>query len=186
MKPKQNLFIASKASYVRGGRPAVTCILCGIIQGDPKVESLVVYQTQGMVVCMNLYPYSPGHVMIFPKRHIRDPRELTEAESTEIKHLMDGSMNILEKQLSCQGFNIGLNVGPAGGASIAHLHWHVVPRFRNEVGFIDIIGGSKIIIADPVVLRAELVASYENYFSPEKPKEKPSQKGKKAKAKPKP
>lgn len=162
MQPRKNLFLASKYAYVRGGRPKVTCIFCGILAGDPRVESLVVHKTELNFVCLNLYPYSPGHVMVVPNRHVKDPRELNDKEEREIQSLMKLSMTLLEENLHCQGFNLGLNIGVAGGASIAHLHWHVVPRYRNETGFIDIIGGSKIIIVDPLELQKDLTAAFAN------------------------
>ncbi len=164
MVERKNLFVASKYEYVRGGRPPVTCILCGVLLGDPSVESLVVYKGTHLWVCLNLYPYSPGHVMIFPKRHIKDPRDMTPEETAEWKTLLDGSLDILEGHYHCHGFNVGLNLGPAGGASIAHLHWHVVPRYRNETGFMDIIGGAKIIIADPRDVQKDLEAAYAKRF----------------------
>lgn len=166
MPKRNNLFVANKYNYVRGGRPNVTCILCGVLEGDPKVESLLVHEGKTMCVCLNLYPYSPGHAMIFPRRHIKDPRALTEEESQEIKSLMDLSMDLLEQELNAQSFNLGLNVGPAGGASIAHLHWHIVPRYRNETGFIDIIGGTKIIIADPKKLQVQLRKAFKKAAVP--------------------
>ena len=58
-------------------------------------------------------------------------------------------MDILDKEYMPQGFNIGFNIGEASGASIAHLHRHIVPRYKNELGFIDIVGGAKIYIEDP-------------------------------------
>lgn len=165
MADRRNLFVASKYAYVRGGRPAVRCILCGIVGGDPQVEELVVHRGEHLWVCLNLYPYSPGHVMVFPTRHITDPRQMTEQETLEWKTLLDASLEILEEQYQCHGFNVGLNLGPAGGASIAHLHWHVVPRYRNETGFMDIIGGAKIIIASPHEVKDTLTTAYARRFA---------------------
>jgi hypothetical protein len=61
---------------------------------------------------------------------------------------------------SPQGYNIGWNIGDASGASISHLHMHVVPRYHRELGFIDIIGGAKIIVEDPEVTRDSLRAAF--------------------------
>jgi ATP adenylyltransferase len=162
--PRRNLFVASKYEYVRGGRPSVQCILCGILAGDPAVANLTVHTGKLFSICLNLYPYSPGHLMIYPHRHIKDPREMTAEETLEWKALLDVSMDVLEEAFRCHGFNVGLNLGVGGGASIAHLHWHLVPRFRNELGFMDIIGGAKIIIADPNETQARLRNAYAEKF----------------------
>ena len=81
---EENLFIPSKIRYVRGDKPDVSCILCAVWEQDPKVESLEVYRNERFGVCANLYPYSPGHLMIFPSRHVEDPRQLTQKEARDL------------------------------------------------------------------------------------------------------
>jgi ATP adenylyltransferase len=137
-------------AYVRGEKkPDVECILCAIVEESDKVSRLEVYRSEYFVVTLNLYPYAPGHLMIFPKRHVTDLRMLTNDESAELCKLQGICLDVLDDVYHPHGFNIGYNIGEAGGASIAHLHLHVVPRYRRELGFIDIIGGVKIIIEDP-------------------------------------
>lgn len=148
----KNLFVPGKMDYARGhNRPDVECILCAIVEGSDKVTKLEVYRNELFVIALNLYPYSPGHLMIFPKRHITDPREMLFEEVIELHKLQSLCLNVLEDVYSPHGFNIGYNIGEAGGASIAHIHVHVVPRYRKELGFIDIISGTKIIVEDPNV-----------------------------------
>ncbi len=149
---QSNLFIPNKLEYVRGDkRPDVECILCAIVEKDDRVVRLEVYRSDLFVIALNLYPYAPGHLMIFPKRHITDPRMLAHDEVVELHKMQNLSIDVLEKVYSPQGFNVGYNIGEAGGASISHLHLHVVPRYKREIGFIDIIGGVKIIVEDPNV-----------------------------------
>ena len=154
---QNNLFIPNKLEYVRGDkRPDVECILCAIVEKNDKVVRLEVYRSDLFVIALNLYPYAPGHLMIFPKRHITDPRMLTHDEVIELHKMQNLSIDALEKVYSPQGFNVGYNIGEAGGASISHLHLHVVPRYKREIGFIDIIGGVKIIVEDPNVSLSRL------------------------------
>jgi len=149
---RNNLFVPGKMEYVRGGnRPDVECILCAIVEGNNKVARLDVHRSKLFVVALNLYPYTPGHLMVFPKRHITDIRMLNDEEASELHKLQNFCLDVLENVYAPHGFNLGYNIGEAGGASIEHLHLHIVPRYRRETGFIDIIGGSKIIIEDPNV-----------------------------------
>ena len=70
---QKNLFVPNKMGYVRGkDKPDVDCILCAIVEENDKVVRLEVYRTDLFVVALNLYPYSPGHLMIFPKRHVTE------------------------------------------------------------------------------------------------------------------
>jgi ATP adenylyltransferase len=150
MSAWKNLFVPNKMDYARGkNRPDVDCILCAIVSGDERVEKLAVYQSELFFVSLNLYPYTPGHLMVFPKRHIVDIRELTSEEVEQLHDIQNLCLNVLDKLYSPRGYNIGYNIGNAAGASIQHLHLHIVPRYQRELGFIDIIGGAKIIVEDP-------------------------------------
>ncbi|MDD2717841.1 MAG: HIT domain-containing protein [Candidatus Wallbacteria bacterium] len=154
---KSNLFIPEKFDYVRRNkRPAVRCILCAYENKDSIVELLDVHEGKSLQVACNLYPYNPGHIMIFPKRHLTDVRELSASEWDELIMLQKKSMDILDRIYSPKGFNLGFNVGEASGASIEHLHLHIVPRYKNELGFIDILAGAKIYVEGPQVTRDRL------------------------------
>jgi ATP adenylyltransferase len=146
---RKSVFVVNKLAYASGKRPALDCILCGIAAGDPRVAGLEVYQAQGWMVCVNLYPYNTGHLMLFPLRHVEHIDALTDEEvlaSHQLQVMLTRSLTTLYQPA---GFNIGYNLGAAGGASIAHLHQHVVPRFPNEAGILDVLSGTRIIVEDP-------------------------------------
>jgi len=151
---KKHLYPPDKGEYIRKrrakGAEEEKCILCAVRDRDPDVAKLDVYRAEGFIVTVNLYPYNPGHIMIFPERHITDLRELTSEEEMAFIRIRNKSMDIIESLYHCEGFNIGFNVGKASGASIEHLHLHMVPRNWGELGFMDIIGGAKIYIENPV------------------------------------
>ncbi len=147
---RDNLFVPGKMSYARGvTRPDVECILCAIVDGSDQVVQLDVYRSELFIVALNLYPYAPGHLMVFPQQHVTDIRMLDDEEVMELHRLQNLCLDVLEELYTPHGFNLGYNLGKAGGASIEHLHLHIVPRYSRETGFIDIIGGSKIIVEDP-------------------------------------
>lgn len=157
MSFKKHLFIPNKREYLTGKkRPKVECIICAILNENPEVESLMIYRDRLVALCANLYPYNSGHLLLFPVRHIIDPRDMTSDETSQMHQLMIKSMTVLEEIYKPGGFNIGFNVGSASGASISHLHQHIVPRYEKELGFVDIISGSKIVIDDPRVTVSRL------------------------------
>ena len=63
------------------------CILCAVRDDDQRLPCLVVQRNDRMIVSLNLHPYSPGHLLIFPLRHLTDPRELSSEEVIEVFHL---------------------------------------------------------------------------------------------------
>ncbi|MBD3181022.1 HIT domain-containing protein [Candidatus Poribacteria bacterium] len=154
---RKNLFVPGKLEYARGkNRPDVDCILCAIVAESDKVEKLEVYRSELFVVSLNIYPYTPGHMMVFPKRHVKDIRELTDEEITELHIVRKLCLDVLDQIYTPHGYNLGYNMGDAAGASIQHLHLHIVPRYHKETGFIDIIAGAKIIVEDPNVSLAKI------------------------------
>ena len=154
---RNNLFVPNKMPYAKGkNRPDVSCILCAIVEKDESVERLEVHRTELFTISLNLYPYSPGHLMIFPNRHIVDVRELNSDEVYGIHQLQCLSFEVLTRAYQPKGFNVGYNMGESSGASIAHLHLHVVPRYPRELGFMDVIGGARIIIEDPNATQRKL------------------------------
>lgn len=160
MKIEKHNIVRGKLNYAKGARPDVECILCGVACNDPKVDNLVVYREQGYFVTLNLYPYNPGHLMVVPERHMEDIREFTEADTLEMHRMQVLSIAVLEKVYRPNGFNVGYNLGDASGASIPHLHLQIVPRYRTELGFFDLLSDSRVIVEAPEVTREKLQSAF--------------------------
>ncbi len=143
------VFPRNKKEYIKGNKPDVDCILCAIRDEEKSVECLKVLETKFVIGIINLYPYNNGHLLVFPKRHIEDVRELNKEETKEIMIITKFLLNILDDLYNPSGYNIGYNIGEFAGASIKHLHQHIIPRFPNELGMIDLIGGAKVMLESP-------------------------------------
>ena len=161
MQARHHLFAHNKLDYVRGQRPQVDCILCAVRDAHPEVEQLEVFRSPQFLVSINLYPYNPGHLMLVPLRHVEWPNELTESEALELHHLQAHCLQIIRTLYPAAGFNIGYNLGEAGGGSINHLHLHLVPRFRNEQGFMGTIGQVQIMVETPDQMLQKFKAAFQ-------------------------
>ncbi|HOV94819.1 MAG TPA: HIT domain-containing protein [Spirochaetales bacterium] len=154
-------FSFNKLGYLKGKKPQ-GCILCLIRDNSPNVDRLVVWENDLVMVSLNLYPYNPGHMLIFPKRHVTDIRQLTGEERGEMDKATEMALCALDSRFSPTGYNIGYNMGLSAGASIEHLHMHIIPRYRNELGIADLIGGKRVLVQDPkdtlLLLQAEFAA----------------------------
>ncbi len=142
------LWTPHRMAYIRGeNKPADAsageCPFCRIPARD-DTDGLVVHRGELAFAVLNLYPYSPGHLMICPYRHLADYTETTSAEAVEIGELTKAAMRALRSASGAGGFNIGMNQGHVAGAGIAaHLHQHVVPRWPGDQNFMPIIGRTK-------------------------------------------
>lgn len=145
---KEYFFNYEKMGYVRG-RKARGCILCLIRDRAPEVEDLTVFRDGLFLASVNLYPYNPGHLILFPHRHVEDLRELTGEEEERLAWLQRTLLDVLDRTHSPRAYNIGYNMGPDAGASIHHLHLHIIPRYPRELGMADLIAGKRVLVQDP-------------------------------------
>ncbi len=118
------------------------CVFCEALKaGKPDKDFLVLHVGPLGAVVMNRYPYGHGHLLVMPRRHAAQLKDLTREENLELMELLQTTTVILEDAFQPQGFNLGLNLGRAGGAGIEeHLHWHVLPRWVGDVNFITLVG----------------------------------------------
>ena len=124
--------------------------------GRTDADGLIVHRGVTAYVVMNLYPYSPGHVLVCPYRHVSDYAEATAAERAELAELTAQTMAVIRSVSHPAGFNLGVNQGEVAGAGIAaHLHQHVVPRWQGDSNFLPIIAQTKAV---PQLLEATRLA----------------------------
>lgn len=127
------------------------CFLCDILADNPDNdrENLVLYRGERAFIVLNRYPYSNGHLMVSPDRHIADPRRLEPEEWAEIGLLTQLSVDLLEATIEPHGFNIGWNVGRLSGAGLEeHLHEHIVPRWDGDTNFMPVLGQTRVLSQD--------------------------------------
>jgi len=142
-------FNFNKLGYLKGEKPT-GCILCLIRDGSEKVERLIVHENEHIIVSLNLYPYNPGHLILFTKRHITDVRTMNEDEGRGMDRTVNRCLDILDRIYCPAGYNIGYNLGLVAGGSIEHLHLHIIPRYHNEIGIAELIGGKKVLVQNPL------------------------------------
>ena len=140
-------FNFEKLSYIKGKKNG-GCILCRLKDGDPGIINTIVYRSEDSAVSLNLYPYNPGHSIIFPLRHVNDIRGLTETERVSIDAMVNKVLDALDSLYSPAGYNIGYNMGLEAGASIEHLHLHIIPRYPHELGVAELLGGKRVLVED--------------------------------------
>jgi ATP adenylyltransferase len=116
-----------------------------MVRGDKSVETKVIFQDESGMVVLNKYPYNPGHLMVFPKKHVERLSEMDERTLVAIFNLVKKSSKLIERAYAPHGMNIGINQGRSSGASVMHFHVHIVPRYENETGFMEVFTGTRVV-----------------------------------------
>lgn len=127
--------------------PSDGCFLCRGIAETTDRDNLLALRTAHSVVVLNRFPYNNGHLLIAPNSHKARLDDLTDAETLDLQHTLRRMLAILEKRMSPDGFNVGLNLGKAAGAGLpGHLHWHIVPRWNGDTNFMPVLADLKVIV----------------------------------------
>jgi ATP adenylyltransferase len=149
-----------RIDYIKSSKE-VGCFLCRYFGEARDEPNLVLARGPTCGVVINRYPYTGGHLMICPYRHVSTLAELTQAEMLETMKWVSLSVEALKKHMKPEGFNIGINLGEAAGAGLKdHLHVHVVPRWVGDTNFSTVIGDLRVIPQALEALWAELRPSF--------------------------
>lgn len=145
MKP---LFAPWRMTYILSEGKAPECIFCAFPargRAHYREHQILCVQPHAFVI-MNKYPYSNGHVMIVPRRHVALPTQLEADEWAATCELVRQTVAAVGTALHCENFNVGMNLGRAAGAGIdQHLHWHVVPRWHGDTNFMPLLAETRVI-----------------------------------------
>lgn len=125
------------------------CIFCHQFAQDDDEKYFIIKRFTHTAIMLNFYPYNAGHIMILPFEHKGELPDLSPAIRTELMEVTSLSLPIITKALDAQGFNIGINLGAAGGGGIPqHLHIHVLPRWKGDTNFLEAFAETRLISSD--------------------------------------
>jgi len=126
------------------------CVLCRARDGEDGADRLIVHAAELSFVVMNLFPYTGGHVMVAPKRHVGSLGEASLDELGEMVALVRRLEAVFQAEYRPDGINVGMNLGRSAGAGVAdHIHVHVVPRWTGDTNFMTVVAGTRVIPEDP-------------------------------------
>jgi len=141
----ENLWAPWRIEYIRAPKGG-SCVFCEALGAGDDRDRLVLHRGAHAFVILNRYPYTAGHLMVVPNRHVAAPEDLTPAEAEELWALTVLAKGTLDAEFRPEGYNVGLNLGPAAGAGVKdHLHLHVVPRWVGDTNFMAALGEVRVV-----------------------------------------
>lgn len=149
----KKLYAPWRSSYVTDREHKTSkeksCVFCEKAKSLSDDKEYIIKRYPYCFVMLNTYPYNAGHVMIIPNKHVKDLTELSSEERIELMHALSETVTILNKTLTPDGINIGINLGKAAGAGIPkHLHIHVLPRWEGDTNFMPLLAETKQVSMD--------------------------------------
>ncbi len=147
--PKQHiegLWSPWRVEYFQRPPDASPDFLLDAANAQDDAGHFIVTRRKASFLMLNRFPYTVGHMMATPYRKVAWMEDLTADEALEIWNLCLHAQRLLRTVVKAQGFNVGVNLGTAGGAGCAdHLHFHIVPRWIGDSNFMPVIGGVRIL-----------------------------------------
>jgi ATP adenylyltransferase len=151
------------------------CVFCNMIaavdyavaHGMPvetaEEAARIVYRGKHCFLCLNIYPYSTGHLLIVPYQHTDSLAALPSVAADELMHLAQRSELALRQAYKPDGINMGLNLGEAAGAGIAeHIHLHALPRWSGDTNFMTVTAETRVLPESLEVTWKKLRAPFTN------------------------
>jgi len=157
---KNYLTVPWKSEYVKQVKDPNKCIFCAIAKKNRSVEAWEVYRDELAMIVLNKFPYNPGHLLIVPLDHYENFESIPANIASHLTSLIQKSIILLKKTHNPQAFNVGLNIGVISGASIKHLHWHIVPRYSGDLNFLEMLNTRVLVETLPQTL-AKLIKERE-------------------------
>jgi ATP adenylyltransferase len=113
---------------------------------DEDDRNLVVHRDELGMILLNRYPYAGGHLLVA----LGEPRptllDYEPSQRAGLWRLVELASDLVQRAMSPQGINIGINQGRAAGAGLPeHLHVHLIPRWNADTNFITTVGDVRVI-----------------------------------------
>ncbi|MFH0898143.1 MAG: HIT domain-containing protein [bacterium] len=125
------------------------CVFCDQFAQNNDEKYFILKRLQHCVVIMNYYPYNAGHVMILPYQHLEYLDQVPQEARAEMMEATTMATSAIKKALNCEGFNVGINLGAAGGGGLReHLHIHVLPRWKGDTNFLSTLVDTTLVCTD--------------------------------------
>lgn len=122
------------------------CVFCRILgSGEPEETTKVVWRGEGVVAILNAFPYTSGHLMVMPVRHVGELEDL-DADADELWATVTRAVRALKAAYRPEGINVGANLGRAAGAGVpGHFHVHLLPRWNGDTNFMTSVAEARVL-----------------------------------------
>jgi len=148
----ERLWAGWRVSYIAGIESETTrprpdgCLFCGLLAMTDDAEALILERSEHSFALMNAYPYTSGHVMVAPTRHVASITDLDAAEAAALMHGTQRATATVEAVYEPEGINVGVNIGRAAGAGVpGHVHVHVLPRWNGDTNFMTAVAETRVL-----------------------------------------
>jgi diadenosine tetraphosphate (Ap4A) HIT family hydrolase len=93
----------------------------------------IAYDAELVIGIWDGFPVTDGHALVVPRRHVASWFEATVDEHAALLAGIAAMRALVLARGPVDGWNLGINDGPAAGQTVPHLHVHLIPRRAGDV-----------------------------------------------------
>lgn len=158
----ERLWAGWRSDYVASAGDDDGCVFCRILASDEPAEHTYLLSRDGTCAAvLNAFPYTTGHLMVLPVRHVPELEDVRDDEASALWALLAASVRALKTAYDPQGLNVGANVGRAAGAGVpGHFHVHCLPRWAGDTNFMTTAAETRVLPESLPATYAKLKAAW--------------------------
>jgi len=130
------------------------CIFCKIVAGE--IPAQIIDQDEDTLAFMDIAPATRGHLLVIPKRHVRDLWEIEPEQLERVVTVAQRMATRVRERLGADGVNLINSCGAAAWQTVFHFHVHVIPRYTGDplkLPWVPTPGDMEVIAAAAAALR---------------------------------
>lgn len=108
------------------------CIFCKMVRKEIAVE--MIYEDDAVLAFLDVHPIAPGHALVIPKIHAETLLDMRKENVGPFFESVQHIVGMVQKGLSPEAFTLGFNHGRWAGQAVEHMHFHIIPRWKNDGG----------------------------------------------------
>ena len=158
----KTLWAPWRLDYIQQAADQDGCVFCTEAEGAlADADTLVVHRGDHAFALLNRFPYTSGHLLVAPYRHVGELGELADAEVADCTGSLPPRSTPSAAVYGPDAFNVGWNLGAVAGGSISgHLHEHVVPRWSGDTNFMPVLADVRVMPEHLLDTRDKLRAAW--------------------------
>ena len=106
------------------------CIFCKIIAAE--VPAAVIYEDDSILAFLDIGPLADGHLLVVPREHYTRLTDVPPEHCAQVASALPLLGRAALEVTKAEGFNVLLNQGAVAGQAVDHIHFHIIPRKKDD------------------------------------------------------
>ena len=106
------------------------CLFCKIVKGE--LPSSKLYEDEDTLAFLDLFPVNKGHSLVISKEHYENIFDVPADILSKVSSVMKNVADAVKKGVNADGISIAQSNGKDAGQVISHIHFHIMPRFKDD------------------------------------------------------